>query len=309
MKIKILKIILLILLILVLIPFFWPLSSGDLSPSPYEESLYKTVMGHDIHYRLYEPNLIKGQILMVHGLGGSTFSFDQNYQALVDEGYRVLLVDLPGFGYSSRDPFDHSQSNRSKLLWTLLDTISLDPWLLLGHSMGGGTVTAMAHDRPESSEGVVLVAGALEGSRDISLLKFKPFERYAAFLLEKFLLTERNLSKFLTSAYGFEPSKEALQAYINPLQMPGTASSLIEMVKSSQSIPLEKLKSLEVPFFGIWGQEDTWVPTEKAESYKAYIRNFEYRVIKDSHHCPMETHAESFNDLLIQWLERNPDDY
>ena len=306
---KILKILAIILIILILIPFFWPLSQGDLSPSPYEEGLYKNIMSYDIHYRLYEPDHIKGQLLMVHGLGGSTFSFDQNYQALVDKGYRVLLVDLPGFGYSSRDPFDHSQSNRSKLLWTLLDTLSKDPWFLLGHSMGGGTVTAMAYERPESTEGVILVAGALEGNRNLSLLNFRPFERYLTFVLEKFLLTERNLTRFLTSAYGFEPSREALKAYITPLKMPGTASSLIEMIKTSKSIPLEDLKSLDVPFYGIWGQEDTWVPIERAESYKSYISSFNYTTILDSHHCPMETHPNLFNNSLISWLERIPDDY
>lgn len=65
----------------------------------------------------------------------------------------MASVDLPGFGYSDRNPtYDHSQAHRNEDVWSLPETIdnTLEsdltnrPWNLAGHSMGGGTVAAIA---------------------------------------------------------------------------------------------------------------------------------------------------------------------
>jgi pimeloyl-ACP methyl ester carboxylesterase len=65
-----------------------------------------------------------GNILLIHGLGGSTFSFRNNAEALSSAGYNVIAVDLPAFGYSDRKRnIDHSQDNRARLLWLMIEEI------------------------------------------------------------------------------------------------------------------------------------------------------------------------------------------
>ena len=129
---------------------------------PYPDSHVTEVEGVMVHYRLGVAETSRGKILLIHGLGGSTSSFDTVIGPLVDAGYLVVAVDLPGFGYSGRpEGFDHSQMHRAALVWQLLDelerTAGTDPWIILGHSMGGGTAVAMACQRPGSTRSVVLV--------------------------------------------------------------------------------------------------------------------------------------------------------
>ena len=334
-KRKIIMTLITILLVFMLLPYLIPVSKAteNLPETPYGDSQFTEIESIMLHYRRQFPEgqQIKGRILLVHGLGGSTYSFNGNVPALTAAGYEVLSVDLPGFGYSSRSTdFDHSQLSRAALLWKLIaqiegedaaapentaSTANADKpataaapadtsWFLAGHSMGGGTVTAMAYLNPAKTKGVVLFDGALletnQGSAEI--LQIPPLSRYVQVILERFVVTEKNIVNFLTSAYGTPPTSEQVQGYIAPLSLPGTARSAMGILKTSGSLPISSLKEIDVPFLGIWGQQDTWVPVTQAEELKMYLKNFKYVTIPGAYHCPMETHIEEFNKILIESL-------
>ena len=301
------------LLVCFLLPYIIPVSKADENQTvlPFEDSQFAVIDSVLLHYRIQVPQEgeIKGNVLLVHGLGGSTFSFTQNASALAEAGYRVVSVDLPGFGYSSRSTsFDHSQVSRAGLLWKLIDQIeglNEEKWFLAGHSMGGGTVAAMAYLNPGRTRSVILIDGALIDTNQgaAGILKIPPFDRYATVFFEKFFITQANFRKFLVSAYGREPSQEELREYEKPLQLPGTASCLMGFLKTSKNIPLENLDNLDVPFYGIWGKEDTWVPVDQALKIKEHIRNFTFVSIEGAYHCPMETKSVEFNQILITYLD------
>ena len=301
------------LLVFILLPYLIPVSAADENQAvqPYADSQFTVIDSVQLHYRIQVPQgqEIKGNVLLVHGLGGSTFSFTQNAAALAEAGYRVVSVDLPGFGYSSRSTrFDHSQVSRAGLLWKLIDQIEGPTevkWFLAGHSMGGGTVTAMAYLNPGKTRSVILIDGALIDTNQGAggILKIPPLDRYMTVYLDKFLVTKSNITKFLASAYGRKPSEEEIQEYEEPLLLPGTAACLMGFLKTSENVPLEKLENLDVAFYGIWGKEDTWVPVDQAVTIKEHIRDFTFVSIEGAYHCPMETNSEEFNQILITYLD------
>jgi len=301
------------LLVFFLLPYIIPVSKADENTAvlPFEDSQFAVIDSVLLHYRIQVPQgeKIKGNVLLVHGLGGSTYSFNQNAAALAEAGYRVVFVDLPGFGYSSRSTsFEHSQLSRAGLLWKLIDQIEgpvSEKWFLTGHSMGGGTVTAMAYLNPGKTKSVILIDGALIDTNQGAggILQIPPFDRYTTVYLDKFLITKANIRKFLLSAYGREPSQEELLEYEEPLLLPGTAGCLMGFLKTSENVPLEMLENLDVPFYGIWGTEDTWVPVDQAMKIKEHIRNFTFVSIDGAYHCPMETKSEEFNQILITYLD------
>lgn len=258
-----------------------------------------------------------GKILLVHGLGGSTYSFDRMIGPLVEEGYVVVAADLPGFGYSGRpEKFDHSQANRAKIMWSLLSVVdhrftypnlSEVPWHLVGHSMGGGTVTAMAVADPDKSASMTLIAGALEDNRNLfmGLVKFPPYARWTQIFLERSLLTESRVEKILGDAYGRPPTEGEVAAYLTPLWLPGTARGLTDFTKTSKSIPLPVVGTLEIPVSAIWGEYDTIVPLDRSRTIGRYLPQMRLYVIEDSAHIPMETHPEKTNFALIEFLSEN----
>ncbi len=128
--------------------------------------------------------------------------------ALQEAGYLVVAVDLPGFGYSTRDrDINHSQLNRSKLLWELLDKIDalLLPeqkalqWFLAGHSMGGGTAAAMTKARPLETKALILVDGALFDNNPgfaAKLIEYPPVARWTQVFFQYYADARKANSSF-----------------------------------------------------------------------------------------------------------------
>lgn len=297
-----------ILIVFSILPYVIPLSKYNPSTLPFENSTFYQTGNTTLHYRLYLPEVIKpiGNILMVHGLGGSTFSYEKNAPYLASLGYRVITLDLPGFGYSSRNlDENHAQNHRAELIWQCLDDIDASAtWHLMGHSMGGGTVAAMAYQNPEKTASLVLIDGALfNADRGSSwMATFPVVGRWIQVSLEHFLIKETRIKSFLDSAYGQEATPEQVQGYLLPLQVKGTARAALSFLKTSQNLSEDNLSKIKVPSLAIWGTEDAWVPLSDALKIKTFMPQLEIISIDGAGHCPMETHVETFNDILSQWL-------
>lgn len=309
---------LILLLFLSILPYLIPLSSAEPDdPAPFPESQFLTIDGAKIHYRQWRPKTqrIKGKILLVHGLAGSTFSWRNNIDPLTEQGYLVAAADLPGFGYSERESgLDHSQKNRSRQMWSLLDQIdaSLDQtgsdlrWILVGHSMGGGAVSAMTIDQPERTKGLVLVDGALFDQRSGFLARLVPYPPFDRWIKVWFHFTINNHERFrnlLASAYGRQPLDSEVQGYWAPLKLEATADTLIDLVRTAKNEPIEALSGLDVPMLAIWGEEDVWIPLENMNRIKAVLPQTTTSTIEGAAHCPMETHPEPFNSELLLFLK------
>lgn len=284
---------------------------------PFSESELVEVEGVTIHYRKWIPESenILGKILFIHGLGGSTFSWRHNVDYFMDKGYVVVAVDLPGFGYSSKESeIDHSQKNRSKLIWAVVDDIelSLDEdikdmnWSLVGHSMGGGTVTAMSIERPDRVYKGILVAGAVFENNPSYLSEiisfYPPFRRWGLVFFERFL-DEKRISNFLGSAYGREPAEAEIKGYLEPLVYSPNNKYAFDVISTANNEDIGILDNLNVQLYGIWGGNDSWVPINQGERVKNLIPGFDLRIIDHAYHCPMETHYDEFNSMLLDMLE------
>ncbi|OPL08080.1 MAG: hypothetical protein AVO33_00020 [delta proteobacterium ML8_F1] len=295
-----------------LLPFLVPLARPSRLPedSPFPESRYLTYEGITLHYRDFEARgeVFRGRMLLVHGVGGSTDSFRFNFEALSRAGYRVVAVDFPGFGYSERsEAFDHRQTSRARLLWEVADALSGKEasWHLLGHSMGGGVVTAMAAMAPQRTRRVILVGGSLEGSGRLPdwLLEIPPLNRTVRILLERFLIKEKPVKAFLTSVYGRPPTETEVLGFFKPLRIAGTSYGVVSVLRTRGNLPLEAYEGLGIFVTGIWGERDSWVRPSEGAAYGRLFENYDFHVIPGAAHSPMETHPEDFNDLLLKKLQ------
>lgn len=306
------KVLLVIFLLLSALPYVIPLPEDREVEEPFAESARISIEGVSLHYRIWEPEEIRGKIILVHGLGGSTFSWRHNIEALVNTGYVVTAVDLPGFGYSSRQKgADHSQKARSRVLWHLMDEIdgSLKAgaasmgWNLVGHSMGGGTITAMALQKPPRVNSLVFVAGAVHGRPPGAIsrvLSYPPLVRWLK-VAYPYILTPERVQGLLASAYGEEPSAGDVRGYLEPLALPGTVDTLADLLRTPRGFT-DDLENIKVPALLVWGENDAWVPLEFGEMLADNLPDAELLVMPDTGHCPMETRPEEFNQALLDFL-------
>ena len=123
---------------------------------PYADSAFFAYEEYTLHYRVKEASAPRGQIMLIHGFGQSTYEWENLAAILVENGYTCVLVDLPDFGYSSRETKDTHKLPREELIHALMTELSAEPWFLAGHSMGGYVALAVAQAYPESVKNLLL---------------------------------------------------------------------------------------------------------------------------------------------------------
>ncbi len=298
-------------ILLSLLPYIIPLQlpGGSRHELAYDNSEFADIEGVELHFRRWVGDDDSAvNVLLVHGLGGSTFTWRYTAPVLQVEGYRVTAVDLHGFGLSERQAgLEHNSEARAERLWLLLEKLyPKGQWHLVGHSMGGGTVTAMALQEPGKVKSVTLAAGALaefEPSLFTLLLKYPPVSRWIRVLGPRLLFSESWVEQALASAYGRQPTAEEIEGYYYPLTIEDTDVVFVDLIKTAPAPLLDRVGELDMPVLCIWGEDDAWVSLEQGEKLIQLIPHAELAVIAEEGHCPMETSPDLFNTALLDFIK------
>lgn len=307
------KIVLALLFILFVLPYLLPGENAKAIPEkPFDNSEFVIVDDVSLHIRFWPALQSKGNILLIHGLGGSTFSFRNNAEPLSDAGYNVIAVDLPAFGYSDRKRnISHSQENRARLLWLMIEEVEkkygiIDDWILFGHSMGASTTLAMANQKADKVSALGFIDGAVSGDQRNNLLfKIPPIQQWMKVILKNFVVKERNVTNFLTSAYNRTPSEKEIAGYFDPYTVKGTFGAWVDFLGSAKNINIEDLSDKGIPIIVLWGEDDEWVSVDTVEIITSTVSKTYVYIFEGEGHCPNET-SPVFNDKMIELLNQIP---
>ena len=98
----------------------------------------------------------KGRVVvLLHGFLGS----HEIWKPVADnlsKSYRVISIDLPGHGQTPCFGYAHSMDLMAKCVKSVLDSLKLKKYVLIGHSMGGYVALAFADLFPEHLRGICL---------------------------------------------------------------------------------------------------------------------------------------------------------
>jgi pimeloyl-ACP methyl ester carboxylesterase len=98
-------------------------------------------------------------LLLIHGLGGQMAHFDYGVAEQLSDQFRVITVDRPGSGHSTRAPGTSADlSAQASDLAALIDTLQLGPTIVAGHSLGGAVALTLALEHPRHVRAVALIA-------------------------------------------------------------------------------------------------------------------------------------------------------
>lgn len=119
---------------------------------------FVTVKGERVHY------VDEGEgspILMIHGASGNLGDMELRLApALREAGHRVITIDRPGLGLSSRnDPGLNEIKAQADLMVALLDELEIEAPTVVGHSLGGAVALAMAVHHPDRVGQLVDLSG------------------------------------------------------------------------------------------------------------------------------------------------------
>jgi pimeloyl-ACP methyl ester carboxylesterase len=99
-------------------------------------------------------------VLCLPGLFGSAYEFRRVTPLFTGAGYRVIIVEPLGIGYSARPAAaDYSLTAQADRIAAVLDTLKVGPVLVVAHSLGGAMAFRLAVRRPDLVRGLVSIEG------------------------------------------------------------------------------------------------------------------------------------------------------
>jgi len=295
------------------LPYLIPLgetqSEVSLDDLVSEHGRFLDIDGVCIYVEEQNRESTQAAIVFIHGFGGSTFSWRHNIPFFAGQGYRVVSLDMKGFGLSYKDfASDYSHVAQAELLGQVLARLEVDQAYFVGHSMGTSVMLHFAHLYPESILGLISVGGSVNLDRGpvyiYTVLNFGPFRRIGEVFLTRYMAKEQ-VGKLLESASHQDiVTAEVVDGYYNRLVIGQWAKSLLAMTrdmhKNTVTFPLE---DITFPTLIFWGEQDTWVTRTEIDKWRDEIPSAEFHVIPETGHLLMEEKPELFNNMVLAFLE------
>jgi pimeloyl-ACP methyl ester carboxylesterase len=229
------------------------------------------VDGLNIHYTDTGPR--DGPVLLLlHGFGSSLQTWDV-WSGQLDQKFRVIRLDLPGFGLTGPSPVnDYSEKNDLATLTRFVNKLGLSSFSVIGHSMGGKMAWGLAAAEPDRVKALVLMAP--DGFPDAKDIGSKPYAMPGIMGLMKFSLPKFLVRKSIEPAF-FNPNAltdDLVNRYYDMLRAPGVRAAILE--RGNQTIytdPVPRLKKITAPTLLIWGEKDLMIPSSNAKSYAGVL--------------------------------------
>lgn len=255
-------------------------------------------------------------VLLLHGLGGSTFSWRANLEALAAAGYRAIALDRPGFGLTDKPlDFDYSHAAQADFAVAFMDALGIEQAVLVGHSAGGGVIAHTAARYPERVRALVYVDGAVgsEGGRPEwigGLVAFPPLTRWVQ-VLAPVIITPERFNGLLASAYGpaFTVTPEVEAGYARVLQTENWQNGFVGLVQDAGGNTLSPaaIAAIDAPTLITWGELDTWIPLAQGEALRVLLPGAVWHTYPQAGHLPMEEAPDAFNADLVTFLNGLPE--
>jgi pimeloyl-ACP methyl ester carboxylesterase len=201
-------------------------------------------------------------LLLIHGLGSYMPVWQRNLPAL-SRAHRVVAIDLPGYGKSSKANYDYSMRFFARVVERVIDELQLQRVVLVGHSMGGQIALTHALRYPGRAEALVLVDPAgferfgkgegawLAAAVDKEFVKATPPEAVYANVAANFWSMPPE-ARFMVDDRLRIAGGEELDAYAYAV-----ARSVWSMVHEPV---VDRLAEVQVPALVVFGADDGLIP-------------------------------------------------
>lgn len=277
-------------------------------------SLDGTALSIKIHYQEYG-NSNHPVIVLLHGMFDSLGAFLKWKDILVDQGYRVILIDLPYHGLSEGfTDYITSLRRSAYVVYEVVKFLNINQIIIGGNSMGGGVSWYFAsefHDPATLNvKGLILIDSVYQeqGQKDRGIFFNQSWIiNWVSKMTPKFLLRY-----ILNGVYGSEAIilLETLNRYYDMIRKEGYRQSILILKREDLSDDLNKeeriglIKSFGIEVLIMWGEEDSWIDKEVGYLLSNDLDLMPNRLIiyQGLGHVPMEENPDLTSVDLILFL-------
>jgi pimeloyl-ACP methyl ester carboxylesterase len=257
-------------------------------------------------------------LVLVHGIATDSRIWATVLPEL-SRDYRVITVDLPGFGRSAPvgEDFDLS-AVAAAILHGLREHGVLEPFALVGHSLGGGVAIQLAAEHPDALASLTLVAPAglrpfppaianiIASGRLATLLAnsadaFLAVRRGAAPLTD--LVWGRRLLLGLAVADGANVPPAVARGMLDASLSARRTGPALATIITTDLRPL--LRDIAAPIGVIWGEADMTVPIRGLDDLLGERPDARVIRLPETGHVPMVERPEAFMAALTRLIRND----
>ncbi|MEP3442754.1 MAG: alpha/beta hydrolase [Sulfitobacter sp.] len=246
-------------------------------------------------------------IVCVHGLTTPSFVWAPLAKGLAGMGFRILVYDLYGRGYSDRPKGAQTKAFFTDQLEDLLEHLKIEaPFHMIGYSMGAAIAAGFAAAHPGRVRRLVLLAPAGMHLSTTPLVRF---------------IRDRGLlgAWLMLAAYPFQMRRgiqtETTRGQATPLIaegqraqldyrgfVPAVLSSLRGILRRPMESEHLSLRRTKLPLLALWGAEDAVIPASAMGQLAVWNRDALHEVIEDAGHGLPYSHADRLLPHIAAFL-------
>jgi len=272
-----------------------------------EHSRFVEIDGATVHFQEFgergNPTL-----LLIHGYTASTYVWHEVAPVFAENGFRVIAVDLLGFGYSDKPSwFDYKITSQARMVSRLMDRLGIGRATIVGSSYGGAIAATLALDYAERVEKLVLVDSVINDDlRDHPILRLAALpgvgELFTPFIADSKAYLKIRMKGSLAPANYNLITEERLESVLRPLKAADAHHSLLETSRNWDANRIEEDAHLiNHPTLIVWGENDTLIPLHNGETLYNSIVHSRFVVLKDCGHVPQEEKPELFAEIVTEF--------
>ena len=232
-------------------------------------------------------------ILILHGWGASSSSWERVQKILANNSYKVFCPDLPGFGKTDSPKNAWGVSDYVDWVLEFIESQNLDNFVLMGHSFGGRVSIKFANYYPEKIKSLILC--------DSAGLKVSPsIRRRIVLILVGFFKLISGITFFSKIK---EEMKNLLFFVISSTDYAKSSKVMRETMKRvlGENL-LVYLNGIKTKTLIVWGKKDKLVTVDHAYVFKKEIQNSQLKIIPNIGHSPHLKVPEKLSNIILDFL-------
>ncbi len=229
-------------------------------------------------------------ILFLHGWGSNLSTFD-GLTDILKSRYRVVRVDLPGFGKTEASEKDWDLSCYVDFVREFIKKIEIEPETIIGHSLGGRIAVKGVSEGAFNCPKLVLISSAGIEERGIflrvvmrGLAKIIKYILYIPPLIFWRKRIRRKIYKMIGSDY----------------EDAGEMKEIFERIISENLSILAK--NIKLPVLLLWGEKDNQTPLNQGEKFSRLIKNSRLEVIENGGHFIHQEKPQKTATIIDEFL-------
>ena len=257
--------------------------------------------GARIHYK----SMGQGPVMfLIHGFPLNGDFFKDNAPAL-SKNYRVVTIDLRGFGQSTTDKADPgSVGTYANDALAVMDKLGVQKAVVGGMSMGGQIALELYRKAPERFSGMVLIATVANPASITEQNLWKGISLQAQAYGVQSIVPELIKDMITGKDAAARPDlKKFIENLMKQSSLEGIKQGTNALATRPDSIPT--LKTINVPTLIVVGREDTVYPVVFSQKMAQNIAGSKLVVVPGAAHAVNAESAAASNKAILDWAAQN----